>query len=184
MTDQSSDKNERLKKARAALKKAEAALLHAENASRSKDADYAAAREKAVRYVGLDRGKGRGKVEQKLISQGFSSELSKQVTRDLAEAGYVDEERACRSIAARHKGRKSKSRSYMLQLFLQHGISRRAAENYLPQLPEDRESIMELMPLMVYDNEKEKASVMRRLQGRGYAPSLISEVLKSIKNKD
>lgn len=149
----------------------------------SEKALYLKAREAAVRYIGLDKGKSSGKVRDSLIQKGYAPSLAHAVVQDLIGLGYVNDENACAKIARRHQGKKSKSRSYMLSLFIQQGVERGVAEAYVDQLPCDAKSLQEVLeghPLDL-DGGRQEARLMRRLQTRGYNYGLIKTSIRRFK---
>ncbi|MDO5033322.1 MAG: RecX family transcriptional regulator [Eubacteriales bacterium] len=145
------------------------------------EAAYWQAREAAVRYIGLDKGKSSGKVQDRLRKQGYSSALAQEVVCDLTDLGYIDDERACAKIVRRHQGKRAKSRAYMLALFLQQGVARASAEAYLDKLPSDQESLEEILASEELAGGPAEARLVRRLQGRGYKPGLIQSSIRRLK---
>ncbi len=144
---------------------------------------YSKARESAVRYIGLDKGKSSGKVRDSLVQKGYAPSLASEVVQDLIVLGYINDEKACAKIARRHQGKKAKSRSYMLSLFTQQGVERRVAETYLDQLPSDEVSLQEILEgyEAELDGGAKEARLMRRLQTRGYNYGQIKTSIRRLK---
>lgn len=145
-----------------------------------KAGEYTKARIFAVKYIGLDPGKSSGKVHAKLREFGYSPSLARKVVEDLEEADYIDDYRACAKIARRHQGSKSKSRQYMKNLFIKQGVKETVAELYMDYLPDDRESIQNLLPQTLPEGERDINKLMRRLQARGYAFNTIQSCIRML----
>lgn len=172
----------RKRKAEAALAKIEEAFASGlQDEKRERTAAWQKGREIALRYIGVDKSKSSGRVRERLLSRGLESDLVEEVLESLRQDGYLDDKRACARIALRHRGRQSKSKRYMLRLFLEQGVSQEIAAAYMDQLPDDGESIRELDLSLARGDEKERTRLMRRLAGRGYAPSLITRTMEQVR---
>ena len=152
----------------------------------SEDTDqalYLKARETAVRYIGLDKGKSSGEVRDSLMQKGYDSDLASRVVHDLIALGYIDDKRACAKIARRHHGKRAKSRSYMKFLFIQQGVQEDVAESYLEVLPSDSASLEDFLcdQMSDLDGADREARLVRRLQSRGYNYGLITRAIRRLK---
>ena len=172
----------RKREAEAALAKIEETFASGlQDEKRERAAAWQKGREIALHYIGVDKSKSSGRVRERLRSRGLEPDLVEEVLESLRQDGYLDDNRACARIALRHRGRQSKSKRYMLRLFIEQGVSPDVAEAYLDQLPDDGESIRELDLSLARGDEKERTRLMRRLAGRGYAPSLITRTMEQVR---
>ena len=143
-----------------------------------------AARETAIRYLALDRGKPSGKVRDKLYQAGFDREVAEEIVEALAREGWQDETLAARRILCRHQGSRAKSRMYLQTLLKQQGIQEETAEAVCLSLPPDEESIWGLIRSDELEDEKQKNRLIRRLCSRGYRYETILSAIRECESHE
>jgi len=146
---------------------------------------YKRARERALRLLAL-RGRSRAELRKKLVERGFAKFAIERVLENLGELGYLDDE-AFAVNRARHLAvnRLYGNRKIEEQL-REKGVEREAAQAAIREVREEfpekegiaRSATKKLQGRGINGlSKKERLSLARMLQGRGYHLGLILDYL-------
>ncbi|HHU53534.1 MAG TPA: hypothetical protein GXZ43_05610 [Clostridiaceae bacterium] len=150
---------------------------------------YFTLRQRAIKYIGIDRGRSYGQVK-KILENSFPEEATENpqlidlVIQDLIDEQYLDEYLCGRRIIKRHSGRAQKSKEYIRQLMLRQGIGERTITDLLLEIEDDRITaeayrIIKQAEWEISNPEK----VMRHLSSRGYSTGICREIVRKWLNE-
>ena len=141
-------------------------------------ADFDFLREKAVRFIGLRRGKSSGQVRQRLLRETSDEDLIQSVIAYLEEIDYVNDRRAGEMIARQYAGKKTRAKFAVRYNLEQKGVKKIIAEEIASQRPSDFDTAAELLTAY-YSGQADYSyqSMSGLLNRRGYSYSIISEVI-------
>ncbi|NLJ70144.1 MAG: hypothetical protein GX328_01595 [Clostridiaceae bacterium] len=145
---------------------------------------YLTMRQRAIKYIGIDRGKSYGQVK-KILEKTFpeksasNPQLVEQVIQDLINDQYLDEYLCGRRIIKRHSGRAQKSKEYIRQLMFRQGISKQTISDLVLEIDDDRVTA-EAYRIIKQDEWEisQPEKVMRHLASRGYSTSICREIVR------
>lgn len=139
------------------------------------------ARKKAAAFIGIDRSKSSGRVRRNLLQKGVDPRIASQVVDYFREIGYINDQRAAEAVAARYRGRKTRSRRGMMAVLIQNGIEPKVAEQFVLRLDEDRDTAAELCRHAFPDATPEhEVELMKLLTRRGYPAGLARGVIREL----
>ncbi|NLB28252.1 MAG: RecX family transcriptional regulator [Clostridiaceae bacterium] len=139
------------------------------------------ARKKAAAFIGIDHAKSSGRVRRNLLRKGVDPKTAEQVVAYFIGIDYINDERAAAAVAARYRGRKTRSRRSMVGVLIQNGIEPRVAEAFVLRLDEDRDTAARLCQQVCSDPSPDlETDLMKLLTRRGYPAGLAREVIKNL----
>ncbi|MGB4609723.1 MAG: RecX family transcriptional regulator [Saccharofermentanales bacterium] len=145
---------------------------------------YLTLRQRAIKYIGIDRGRSYGQVKN-ILENSFPEEavlnpqLVDQVIQDLIDEQYLDEYLCGRRIIKRHSGRAQKSKEYIEQIMLRQGISEQTISDLVLEIKDDRETAEAYRILKQTEwNISQPEKVMRHLASRGYSTGICREIVR------
>lgn len=139
---------------------------------------YEQGRQVALTYIGFSHTRTSGKVLEKLKQKGIPEPVAGSVVEELVLENRIDDFRACRNILLRHRGSHAKSRRQLVFLLIQQGATEKAARAAVNELAEDSETLADLLESEAIEDEKDRQRLTRRLMGRGFSYSDISDALR------
>ena len=176
------DKSERMKRALEALRSIPTGKKFSGEALPELDASYseqyAKARSLALRKIGIARSTSSGKVIRHLRENDLPREVIDKVIEDLSFEGYLDDERCCRRIIARHQGSRAKSKAMMKMLFIQQGIEESIAQSVSESLEDDYSNLSKLREKEGKMDKEEEIKWARKMLGRGFPNHIVMQVLR------
>lgn len=145
---------------------------------------YFTMRQRAIKYIGIDRGRSYGQV-RKVLENSFpkeattNSRLLDQVIQDLITDQYLDEYLCGRRLIKRHSGRAQKSKEYIRQLMLRQGISEQTISDLILEIDDDHVTA-EMYRIIKQQEWKttKPEKVIRHLASRGYSPGICREIVR------
>ncbi len=148
---------------------------------------YFELRRRALKYIGIDRGKSFGQVMQKLnqdfSDKEYSRDLKVQVIEQLIADQYLDERLCGRRIIKRHSGRKQKSKRYLLHLMEQQGISRDMIRELSDEILPDEETASAYFLLRKKEWDfTQPEKIMRHFASRGFSSGIILKIMREYAN--
>jgi len=153
------------------------------------DVSIGEARSQAIAYIGISH-KSSGKVSDYLVRKGFSRETAADVISGLISDGYIDDLRVARSLMQVRRGRKAEAKRALLLRMRQAGISECAIAEAEQIIPEDEDTIAELLDGKVmpelqrqlsqdsFDADVWMNKAVRFLISRGYSSTLSLDTLR------
>ncbi|MDI9490855.1 MAG: hypothetical protein GX145_05050 [Clostridiaceae bacterium] len=145
---------------------------------------YSKLRTRALKYIGIDRGRSFGQVKRILmrdlpeISEA-NSQLVDMVIQDLINDQYLDEYLCGRRIIKRHSGRAQKSKEYIRQLMYKQGISPAVIKDTVLEIDDDYQTAerYRLVKQAEWDISN-PGRVMRHLAARGYSAGISRKIVQ------
>lgn len=150
---------------------------------------YSNMRVRALKYIGIDRGRSFAQVERILIKSfpeiaHQNPDLIRLVIEDLIRDDYLDEYLCGRRLIKRHSARKQKSKYYIKQLMLKQGISKSVVNDLVSEIEADEitAEIYFRERLKEWDfNKPEK--IVRHFASRGYSAGVILKIMRKYRNE-
>lgn len=145
--------------------------------------EYINARSEAIKHIGISTYSS-GKIRQFLINKGYSYDISNGVVAELIKREYINDVKASRVILLSRTGKKQESKDYLLKRLLAGGIDEYVAEDYVYELPSDKETICLLYEasfpngISLYD-DKEREDALKLAAKRGYSFEIAQSGLKN-----
>ncbi|HHT24124.1 MAG TPA: RecX family transcriptional regulator [Clostridiaceae bacterium] len=145
---------------------------------------YFTLRQRAIEYIGIDRGRSYGQVKRVLENSfpekaASNQQLVEQVIQDLINDQYLDEYLCGRRIIKRHSGRAQKSKEYIRQLMLRKGISEQTISDLILEIADDRTTAEAYRIIKQAEWEiSQPEKVMRHLASRGYSAGICREIVR------
>lgn len=137
-------------------------------------------RERALRLL-AQRECSRLELQRRLAARGGNAQEIVALLDELAQAGYLSDERFADSRVRNRAG--TVSRRYIAEELKQHGVETEVAAEALHQLEQDDYDTAFALWQRKFGkppaNDKEKARQVRYLQARGFNLSLILRLLRS-----
>ncbi len=145
---------------------------------------YSKLRTRALKYIGIDRGRSFGQVKRILmrdlpeISEA-NSQLVDMVIQDLINDQYLDEYLCGRRIIKRHSGRAQKSKEYIRQLMYKQGTSPAVIKDTVLEIDDDYQTAerYRLVKQAEWDISN-PGRVMRHLAARGYSAGISRKIVQ------
>lgn len=145
---------------------------------------YSKLRTRALKYIGIDRGRSFGQVKRILLKDlpeicEANSQLVDMVIQDLINDQYLDEYLCGRRIIKRHSGRAQKSKEYIRQLMYKQGISPTVIEDTVLEIDDDYQTAerYRLVKQAEWDISNPER-VMRHLAARGYSAGISRKIVQ------
>lgn len=144
--------------------------------------EFREARSKAISRIGLAGSVSSGKISDHLSENGFSRELIEDVMQSLDKDGYLDDHRCGRRIMLRHRDQKAKSKAMMSLLLRQQGIDSAVIDELLTEMPDDKETLKQLLERENPSSRQDQARVLRKMMGRGFDRYLILQCMNEVQS--
>ncbi|HHU07128.1 MAG TPA: regulatory protein RecX [Clostridiaceae bacterium] len=140
--------------------------------------DFELLREKAVKFIGLRRGKSSGQVRQRLLRETSDGDLIESVISYLEEIDYVNDRRAGEMMARQYVGKKACSKFAVQYNLIKKGVKKEIADEIAAARPSDYDTAAELLTAN-YSGQTEYPDqrISGLLNRRGYSYSVISEAV-------
>lgn len=143
--------------------------------------EFEKARQLAIAYIGIDHSKSSGRVRQNLLKKGVDPKLADEVVDYFIVRDYIDDRRAAKRVAARYKGRRTRSKRAMVQVFIQNGVDIAVAKKIAEDLPDDRETALLLCRAHIPNPTKDDdMTLLKLLARRGYAIGLSRDIIAAL----
>lgn len=145
---------------------------------------YFSLRSRAIRYIGIDRGKSFGQVKRVLLKKfpeiaDQNPEIFDQVIQDLIADKYLDEYICAKKIVKRHSGRSQKSKEYLRQLMIKQGISEQVINDAILEVKPDSETAENYRLIKQKEWNLDKPErVMRHLASRGFSAGISRGIVQ------
>lgn len=137
--------------------------------------DVQAARERAVSYIGISRHRTSGKIKEKLVRDGFDTDVIDDVLTYLQSIDYLDDGRAAKHILSQYRGRKGRSRAMLSALLLSRGVPPDVARSVIDELDPD-EALARSLIDATFPRGADREAIYKRLISRGFHPNLAATV--------
>ncbi|NLM19508.1 MAG: RecX family transcriptional regulator [Clostridiaceae bacterium] len=150
---------------------------------------YFALRQRAIKYIGIDRGRSSGQVKKILENSlpeeaALNPQLIERVVQDLIDEQYLDEYLCGRRTIKRHSGRAQKSKKYIEQLMLRQGLSEQTVSDLILEIEDDQVTAETYRIIKQEEWEiSQPEKVMRHLASRGYSTGICQEIVRKWLNE-
>lgn len=145
--------------------------------------EYISARAIAIKHIGIATYSS-GKVKQFLINKGFSYDIATNVVAELVKREYINDVKASRVVLLTRVGKKQESKDYLLKRLISAGIDEYVAEDYVYDLPSDKETIISLFESSYpnginFDDSEQRENAYKLAAKRGYSFEIAQSGLKN-----
>lgn len=147
---------------------------------------YSNMRVRALKYIGIDRGKSFDQVAR-VLRRNFpeeSSDLIETVIDDLIFDQFIDEHLCGRRLIKRHSGRKQKSKIYIKHLMFRQGITQSVINDLLTELDSDEKTASNYFYEKIEEWDfQNPEKIIRHFSSRGYSSGVILKIMRKYKNE-